>query len=1113
MNRARTLAKAACAAAVIAAVTVALPFFLVLAVGWPLPHAVPSATTVMRAVHSGDVDQRVWLQVMAAVLWVAWAAFTTSVLLETIATLRGRATRPVSGLGWAQGIAAELVTGIVVVATLTATRTPPVQALPPTTRAVRTATPTASSQFVEGDRRPPALVRSPGPAKQWNVARLDTLWGIAHAALGDGRRAAEIVAANRYRTQPDGQHLTSITQPLRPGWTLDLPADATITTQTPPSSDVPGASTWTVQPADNFWTIAQRTLATHLGRAPTKPEIDSYWRQLIDANTSRLVHPGDPSLIYPGQPLTLPFLADQPAATPQATTPNGQSAATPRPPASGDGAPAPTPLPQTKGGPRTAPRPPAPTGPAEPGPAMPVTPAAPPNTQRPATSDPTPPTATAPTPPSATPPHSGSPIPRPKPPPTRSQDGASRNAGDTPARAQSPTREAPTTNVSNNGAATAPLPPPDPPRPDPAPATEPPPETTPADARRHDTPERPLRLPAELLGAGLATAGVVRALRGARRAQQRRRQTGHLIAMPDPAGRAAESALRAGTDLQQDDLVAAALAALSNAEPVIEAPALLRVTPTEITATFGVAPTFPPPPPWQACGEGWAVDTDAALAGASAGGVCPLMAPAILGTNDDTQLAVDLLAAPVVTIDGDPHAAAGLATAIAWNTATTCWAGPIDVVTCGLGPSAPNTPGAQSATTDEALDLAMQRAEQAAADLATTGQRTPNAAQHSGTGGFWTPLVVITTEHLSHANVEQVRHLAKRQNSCVAVVAVTPPIDDGWSVVIDDAQHACLNPFGLTFNPTCFGPPTGAALHGLIDTATNTPSTPATPVIYAAVAAPLDEPRWLYQARVLGDVDVIARHGQPVRFPRARAEELVVYLATNNHHVTLRDLDGDLWPDADTLKNRNNALSEARRTLGNHTDGTPILRPVAGNRVELSGAVDTDWAHFQRLATWGTRHDDDAGIDALSRALELVRDVPFATSRGRLNWVAVHEQQMISAIADTAETLAGRLLDRGRPAEAEHAARAGLLAAHGDERLYRVLIRAADQAGQPAKVRAAIDQLHHVIEAEVEPYGMLSQESRELIARIRRSPASVVAVDTPAALGAREEGIGSRPFR
>jgi len=71
--------------------------------------------------------------------------------------------------------------------------------------------------------------------------------------------------------------------------------------------DTVRAETWAVVQGDHLWSIAQETLADVWGRQDlTDSEIVPYWRAVIDANTDRLVEPGNPDLILPGQILVLP---------------------------------------------------------------------------------------------------------------------------------------------------------------------------------------------------------------------------------------------------------------------------------------------------------------------------------------------------------------------------------------------------------------------------------------------------------------------------------------------------------------------------------------------------------------------------------------------------------------------------------------------------------------------------------------------------------------------------------------------------------------------------------------------------------------------------------------
>lgn len=66
----------------------------------------------------------------------------------------------------------------------------------------------------------------------------------------------------------------------------------------------PTADVWLVARGDHLWSIAQETLADEWGRPPREPEVEAYWRRLIDINRSQVG--ANPDLLFPGQTLTLP---------------------------------------------------------------------------------------------------------------------------------------------------------------------------------------------------------------------------------------------------------------------------------------------------------------------------------------------------------------------------------------------------------------------------------------------------------------------------------------------------------------------------------------------------------------------------------------------------------------------------------------------------------------------------------------------------------------------------------------------------------------------------------------------------------------------------------------
>jgi hypothetical protein len=74
----------------------------------------------------------------------------------------------------------------------------------------------------------------------------------------------------------------------------------------PPTPDVGRATRFvTVEAGEHLWAVAERELATRLGRVPTDEEVVPFWQRLIDANQGRL-RSGDPDLVFPGEQVVLP---------------------------------------------------------------------------------------------------------------------------------------------------------------------------------------------------------------------------------------------------------------------------------------------------------------------------------------------------------------------------------------------------------------------------------------------------------------------------------------------------------------------------------------------------------------------------------------------------------------------------------------------------------------------------------------------------------------------------------------------------------------------------------------------------------------------------------------
>ena len=96
------------------------------------------------------------------------------------------------------------------------------------------------------------------------------------------------------------------------------PATLTMRQLQPPADDSPsavpaadrpppdGGRTWTVQPGQCFWSIAEAVLVEARGRPVAAKDIVPYWRRLVDANRPALADSDNPDLVFPGQVFTVP---------------------------------------------------------------------------------------------------------------------------------------------------------------------------------------------------------------------------------------------------------------------------------------------------------------------------------------------------------------------------------------------------------------------------------------------------------------------------------------------------------------------------------------------------------------------------------------------------------------------------------------------------------------------------------------------------------------------------------------------------------------------------------------------------------------------------------------
>lgn len=301
---------------------------------------VAMAATIGNPVHGwadlkvGDLTDTVLIDLLAVIVWAAWAQFAVSVLVEIGAAVRHVPTptriplvpRP------SQHLAHTLVGAALLLGTATAALTSPAQALaaPPASTAAAVASAhahdqaaapraankpqQASTQRHQTETAQPQTVRYVIPADGRGP---DTYWDIAEARLGGGEHWQQIWDLNRGCTQPDGEVMTNPGL-LKPGWTVVLPASAATTADGSDVEDV------TVRAGDTLSGIAEAHDVAH-------------WHQIWEASKG-LAEPGgehltDPDLIRPGWTVKVPVatLTTQPPTNHPAkpSTPSQQAPKTP----------------------------------------------------------------------------------------------------------------------------------------------------------------------------------------------------------------------------------------------------------------------------------------------------------------------------------------------------------------------------------------------------------------------------------------------------------------------------------------------------------------------------------------------------------------------------------------------------------------------------------------------------------------------------------------------------------------------------------------------------------------------------------------------------------------
>jgi DNA-binding SARP family transcriptional activator len=217
--------------------------------------------------------------------------------------------------------------------------------------------------------------------------------------------------------------------------------------------------------------------------------------------------------------------------------------------------------------------------------------------------------------------------------------------------------------------------------------------------------------------------------------------------------------------------------------------------------------------------------------------------------------------------------------------------------------------------------------------------------------------------------------------------------------------------------------------------------------------------------------------------------ELVLALAlaapaglSNSALCSMLGADPDHPKPADAVRQ---IITRTRRRLGLASDGQEYIVHAGNGQYVLHPDACLDWTRFRELVALG-RADD------LRAAISLINGQPFTGSY--FWWIDIPLAETVRAeIVDTAETLAEFELATGSPRAAARAARAGLMAETSAEQLWRAVMRAEHAAGNLAGVAEAWRRCLDAIE-DIAPGGEPHPDTATLYRQLTMSAREQVQV-------------------
>ncbi len=287
-----------------------------------------------------------------------------------------------------------------------------------------------------------------------------------------------------------------------------------------------------------------------------------------------------------------------------------------------------------------------------------------------------------------------------------------------------------------------------------------------------------------------------------------------------------------------------------------------------------------------------------------------------------------------------------------------------------------------------------------------------------------------------------------------------------------------LDPLGLIITPCGLAADELADLGALLADASTPPrAAPPTALTRSAngeVRSIGDAaPSWDFLVRVLGPVVVEDRAGAVVPFERAKALELVVWLAQHRVHPTRTGARTALWESAVRDATFANVVSDARRALSRHRppEGAEWIGRTYTDHLPLHDRVSTDAEVLETAYEQARRRPrgDAEAVAALRQGLELVRDLPYTGTSYLWPDAEALPSHLTLLVVHSACELARRYLDGGDTEGVFWATSQGMKVLPGHDELVCLRMRAHGHDGNLAGVKQEFAAYERLVTSD--PWG------------------------------------------